>query len=78
MKLKTLLALAGVGLAVGLLLTKTEKGKQLRNQIADKADELGNRLSKLSRKAQNDLSGLVDDGMTTARNLKRNVNSQMS
>lgn len=78
MKLKRLLALAGVGLAVGLLLTKTEKGKQLRNQIADKADELGSRLSKLSRKAQNDLSGLVDDGMTTARNLKRNMNSQTS
>lgn len=77
MKLNRLLTFAAVGVGVGLLLTKTEKGRAIKNDITDKAGEWGKRLSEYGSKAQKELTQLVDDGMDKASKMKKCVNGEV-
>jgi gas vesicle protein len=57
MRSSTLLILAGLGIAA-LLLTKTEKGKKLTDDILDNTDEWKEKLSKLANSTGSQLNDL--------------------
>jgi len=54
-----LLAAAAVG-AVALLLTTTDRGKKLRRDIADNAEDWKNHLSKLTAKGKKKLKKMAE------------------
>lgn len=62
MKLSNVLMMAGAGVAVGLLLTRTEKGKSFRRNVAHEADEWGKKISNLSSGVKQDLRQLAEKG----------------
>lgn len=78
MKLNKLLAFAAVGVAAGLLLNKTEKGRALKGDIADKAGKWGKKLSEFTGKAQQDLTNMLDDGMDKASRIKKKANGAVA
>jgi gas vesicle protein len=74
MKLTRLLAFAAIGTAVGLLLT-TKKGKELRQDVADRSGDLLKRLNKLSKQTISDLQDVAStakaDIEETAKSAKK-------
>ena len=56
MKLTRLLAIAAVGTAIGWLLA-TEQGKNVRKDIADRSEDLWNKLYKTSKNGMSDIAG---------------------
>jgi gas vesicle protein len=59
MKTGTIVALAVAGVAVGLLFG-TKKGAAIRGDIADKANELKNKLGRASRDAMDEVADLKE------------------
>ena len=82
MKLTRLLSFAALGLAAGYYLTRTEKGRQLRSDLTDRANtltsDLRDRLSNLRTRTVDDLSTMSDDGQDTVRRSTRRVSNEMN
>jgi len=75
MKLTRVLLLAAAGVAVGLLLTKTDKGNQLRRDLADRASDWGR---KLRNKSEDYLDDMMDDATEVARKARRKADGQLA
>ncbi len=76
MKLSRLLMLAAAGVAVGYLLTRTEKGNQLRRNLSDSASGLGEKLNDLRRRSGKMAEDLMDDVSAAANRLKKQTDGQ--
>ena len=76
MKLSRLLMLAAAGVAVGYLLTRTEKGNQLRRNLSDSASGLGEKLTDLRRRSGKMAEDLMDDVSAAANRLKKQTDGQ--
>jgi gas vesicle protein len=71
MKVSRLLLLAAVGVAAGLLLTQTEKGNELRNNLSDRASGWGKKLRKLRDQSEDYIGDVMDDATQIAKKAKR-------
>lgn len=78
MKLSRVLLLAGAAVAVGLLLTQTEKGNELRRNIADRSGDLARRLKKLRDQSGEYAEDFMDDAEQVARKARKHANGQMA
>jgi gas vesicle protein len=71
MKVSRLLLLAAVGVAAGLLLTQTEKGNELRNNLSDRASGWGKKLRNLRDQSEDYIGDMMDDATQIAKKAKR-------
>lgn len=75
MKLTKLLTFAAAGVAIGLLLTKTEKGNQIRKDLADAAGKLTDRLKNFRAE---DLADLQDEATNVARKARKKADGLLA
>jgi hypothetical protein len=73
MKLSRAILLAGAGVAAGLWLTRTEKGKALRNDIARNAESWGKKISKISSNVKEEITDAAKGITQTARKAEKRV-----
>ena len=78
MKLSRLLAFAAVGVVAGILLTRTNKGNEIRRNIASSAGDLGKKLGKLRRESGERLHGILDDTTSIARKARENADGYIA
>jgi len=78
MKLSRLLLLAGVGVAVGYWLTRTENGNQMRKDIADRAGDWADKLRKLRDQSQDYAEDFLDEATTVAKKARKQADGQLS
>lgn len=78
MKLSRLLLLAGVGVAVGYWLTRTEKGNQVRKDLSDRAGDWADRLRKMRDQSQEYAEDFLDDATNVAKKARKQANGQLS
>lgn len=78
MKLSRLLLLAGVGVAVGYWLTRTERGSQFRKNIADRAGDWGDTLKKLRDESADYAEDFLNDATNVAKKARRKADGQYS
>lgn len=78
MKLSRLLAFAAVGIVAGILLTQTNKGNELRRNIADSAGDWGKKLGKLRRRSGELVDDLVNETGNIARKTRQKADGHMA
>jgi len=78
MKLSRLLLLAGVGVAVGYWLTRTEKGNQVRKDLADRAGDWADKLRNMRDQSQQYAEDFLDDATSVAQKARKHANGQLS
>ena len=78
MKLSRLLAFAAVGVVAGILLTRTNKGNEIRRNIASSAGDLGKKLGKLRRQSGDRLHEMMDDTTNIARKAREKADGYIA
>ena len=76
MKLSRFLMFAAAGIAVGYLLTRTEKGNEIRRSVSDSAGKMGDRLNAIRRRSGQIAEDLMNDVKSTAERLKKSTDRQ--
>ena len=73
MRTRNILLLTALGtVAAALLLSRTEKGKQLTKDLASNAGHLRDKLMNLAQKAKDDALALSENGLHEARKYAKN------
>lgn len=73
MRTRNILLLTALGAAAAaLLLSRTEKGKQITKDLANNAGQLRDRLMKLAQKTKDDALALGENGLAEARKFAKN------
>ncbi len=78
MKLSRLLAFAAVGIVAGLVLTQTDKGNELRRNIADNAGKWGKKLNRLRRQSEDGLNDMMDEATDVARKARKRADGYIA
>ena len=78
MKLTRLLTFAALGVAAGIYLTRTEKGRQLRGDMMDRAGDWKDKLGKLRHQAMDSLTDLADEGRDTASRASKRASNEFA
>jgi hypothetical protein len=76
MRISTVLGLIAVGVAAGYFITQTDKGNELRRNLADSAGDLGKRLGKLRRQGEDMLNDAIDDASSVAGKARQKADGQ--
>lgn len=75
MKLSRFLTLVAVGTAIGLYLTRTQQGRQLRSQMNDRAADWGDKLNRMRQRTVDDLAEYAREGKNTLSRTTSDLNS---
>lgn len=78
MKLTRVLLFAAAGVAAGLLLARTEKGKELRKNLSDKAGDWADKLRNLKSDSQEYIEDVMDDASKIAKKAKSKADGQLA
>lgn len=78
MKLTRLLTFAALGVAAGIYLTRTEKGRQMRGDLMDRAGEWKDKLGKLRHQTMDDLTDLAEEGRDTAARAGKRASNEFA
>ncbi|HRO43829.1 MAG TPA: YtxH domain-containing protein [Flavipsychrobacter sp.] len=78
MKLSRLLLLAGAGVAIGYLLTRTEKGNELRKNVTDRAGDWAKKLRNLRDESASYAEDFLDDATTVAKKARKQAQGNLS
>ena len=73
MRLARFLLIAAAAVGAGYFLARTDKGKELRRNLADSADKMGKRLNELRSKAED----LLEEKKLFVRKVKKEANGQL-
>jgi len=78
MKLSRLLMLVGAGVAIGYVLTRTEKGNEFRRNVSDRAGDWAKKLKKLRDESSDYAEGFLDDATQVAKKARKQADGQLS
>jgi hypothetical protein len=78
MRLSRLLAFAAIGVVAGILLTQTDKGNELRRNIAGSAGDWGKKLGKLRRRSGEVVDDLMNEAGSIAGKARQKADGHMA